>query len=497
MTTSERAPKTQDENGSGKAAGAAPVLVWFRRDFRLFDHPALHAAMATGRPVIGVFLYDETVEDLGAAARWRMGLGLAEFARSVASIGGRVILRRGAARDEIARLVDETGASAVYWTRLYDPASVARDTAIKSMLIEREIEAKSFNGHVIFEPWDVETGQGGPYRVYSPFWKSVRGRDVAPCLAAPATWPAPDQWPSSDDLDDWRMGQAMRRGASVVANFTRVGEPAARARLGDFLASQAESYKTDRDFPDKIATSGLSENLTYGEISAREIWHAGWAAMERAGFAGEGSEGVEHFVKELVWREFAWHLLYHYPELATKCWKPDWENFAWLQENKAAEAWRRGRTGEPFVDAAMREMFVTGTMHNRARMICASYLTKHLLTDWRIGRAWFDDCLTDWDAASNAMGWQWVAGCGPDASPYFRVFNPSGQAEKFDKSGAYRDRFIAEGRSRPHEDALAYFEAIPVSWGMSPKDRYPAPIIALDHGRQRALEALKGMKKAE
>ena len=462
---------------------------------RLGDHPAMTAAIATGRPVIALFVYDETVDALGAAPRWRMGLGIAEFARALEAIGGRLILRRGAAGAVLAKLVEETGAAAVYWSRLYDPASTARDTPIKADLKARGIEAKSFNGHLIFEPWEVETGTGGPYRVYTPYWKAVRGRPIAACLPAPKTWPAPEVWPQSDRLEDWVMGAAMVRGADVVARFARVGEGAALDRLATFLEDRVARYKDRRDLPFEAATSGLSENLTYGEISPRTIWHAAWGRMERAGDEG-GSEGPEHFLKELVWREFAWHLLYHYPDLATKCWKPEWEAFAWRGDSSEAEAWRQGRTGEPFVDAAMREMFVTGTMHNRARMIVGSYLTKHLMTDWRIGRAWFDECLIDWDPAANAMGWQWVAGCGPDASPFFRVFNPATQAEKFDPQNAYRSRFIAEGRAHPHHDALAYFEAIPRAWALSPQMRYPAPIIGLDTGRARALAALEQMKTA-
>lgn len=472
---------------------AKPVLLWIRRDLRLADHPAMTAALALGRPVIAVFIHDETMENLGAAARWRFGLGLAEFRRSLEALNARLILRRGVAATEITKLVAQTGADTVYWSRQYDPASIRRDTAIKADLKAQGVETKSFSGHLIFEPWDVETGQGGPYRVYTPYWKAVRGRPVAPTLPAPNFWPAPDVWPASDVLDAWTMGAKMRRGAAVVANFVQVGEEAARRRLDGFLDARVARYKENRDFPDQPATSGLSENLTYGEISPRMVWHAAWAQLHHGGTQGAGAE---HFLKELVWREFAWHLLYHYPDLAEKCWKPDWESFAWRGESKEAEAWRQGRTGEPFVDAAMREMFVTGTMHNRARMIVGSYLTKHLLTDWRVGRAWFDECLIDWDPAANAMGWQWVAGCGPDASPFFRIFNPATQAEKFDPANAYRSRFIAEGRAAPHPDARAYFEAAPRAWGLDPNARYPAPMIALDLGRARALEALQVMKAA-
>jgi deoxyribodipyrimidine photo-lyase len=284
------------------------------------------------------------------------------------------------------------------------------------------------------------------------------------------------------------MGAAMRRGAGVVAAHVRVGEAAALLRLDRFVERAIDGYGERRDFPAAPATSGLSENLTYGEIGPRTVWYAGQAAL------AAGAEGAEHFLKELVWREFAWHLIHHAPQIVGRNWRGEWDGFPWRGDSADAERWRRGMTGEPFVDAAMREMYVTGRMHNRARMIAASYLTKHLMTDWRVGQAWFADCLTDWDPASNAMGWQWVAGSGPDAAPYFRIFNPAGQAAKFDTDGTYRDRWIAEGRRHPTDTALSYFEAVPVSWGLSPRAPYPAPLVALDVGRARALAAYEAAR---
>jgi len=276
----------------------------------------------------------------------------------------------------------------------------------------------------------------------------------------------------------------MRRGAAVVEPYQRVGEAAALLRLDQFIDQAVAGYQADRDFPGIAeATSGLSENLAWGEIGPRRIWYAGQRAML------EGAAGAEHFLKELVWREFAYHLMHHSPQILTQSWREGWDAFPWRGDNADAEAWRRGKTGEPFVDAAMREMYVTGRMHNRARMIVGSYLTKHLLTDWRVGQAWFADCLTDWDPAANAMGWQWVAGCGPDAAPYFRVFNPAGQAEKFDADQRYRRRWVAELSPRPGAEAMAYFSAVPKSWQLDPAARYPMPIIDLAEGRARALAA--------
>jgi deoxyribodipyrimidine photo-lyase len=463
-----------------------PLLLWFRRDLRLSDHPMLSAAVATGRPLIPVFILDPETEGLGAAAKWRLGLSLKHFAGRLSGLGSRLIFRRGPALEVIETLVAETGAGGVMWSRLYDPASKARDAGVKAALKARRIEATSFAGHLLHEPWTVETGQGGFYRVYTPFWRSVKDRDVARPAAALKVMRGPQVWPASDALGDWQLGRAMQRGAAVVLPYQCVGEVAATAKLDVFLDGPIDHYTDARNLPDRVGTSGLSQNLALGEIGPRHVWHAAMRV-----WLG-GSAGAETYLKELIWREFAYHLLHHTPHIATANWRPDWDAFPWRSDNPDAERWRRGMTGEPFVDAAMREMYVTGTMHNRGRMIVASYLTKHLLTDWRVGLAWFTECLTDWDPAANAMGWQWAAGSGPDASPYFRIFNPATQAEKFDTGGAYRRRFIAELSPDPGPDALGFFDAVPKSWQLDPKAPYPKPIVALSEGRDRALAAYAG-----
>lgn len=468
----------------------APILVWIRRDLRLNDHAALSAAAESERPVIPVFLCDEAMEGLGAAPKWRFGLGLARYAESLEGIGSRLILRRGEALSALQALIAETGAKTVLWQRSYDPEQQTRDAAVKAALAEQGVDAKSFPGHLLFEPWTVQTKQGGFFRVYSPMWRAVKDREVSAPLAAVRVLRAPDVWPRSDALDDWALGAAMRRGAAVVGGHVRVGEEAALDRLKWFIHTAIDGYKAQRDFPGVEACSRLSEPLTYGEISPRVIWHAGMQALE------DGKAGAEHFLKELVWREFAYHLLHHTPHIAQGNWRAEWDLFPWQQEvSPDVLAWRQGRTGIEFVDAAMREMYVTGTMHNRARMIVGSYLTKHLMTHWKIGLDWFADCLTDWDPASNAMGWQWVAGSGPDAAPYFRVFNPVSQAEKFDADRSYRSRWIAEGQGRPPETALSYFDAIPEGWGLSAGDLYPAPIVTAEDGRRRALDAYAAREK--
>jgi deoxyribodipyrimidine photo-lyase len=449
------------------------------------DHPALSAAVASGRPVIPVFICDNSVEGLGAAPKWRLGLGLDTFGRSLAEQASKLILRRGDAREVLTALIAETGAGAVYWSRLYDPDAVARDTAVKAALKAAGTDARSFGGHLMFEPWKVETKTGSYYRVYTPFWNSVRSRDIEAPLPRVSRIMAPEVWPVSDNLETWHLGAAMQRGADVVRPHVRLGEAAAQVRLSHFIDEIVAGYDTTRDLPAVDGTSGLSENLALGEISPHQCWHAGLRAR------AEGKPGAETFLKELVWREFAYHLMHHTPHLLSANWKPDWDDFGWNTDARTDEVirWQQGRTGIEFVDAALRELYVTGRMHNRGRMIVASYLTKHLLTHWKIGLHWFEDCLIDWDPASNAMGWQWSAGSGPDATPYFRVFNPVSQLEKFDRNRAYVDRWIAEGRSRPHADALSYFDAVPHHWNLSPGASYPAPVVAADAGRKRALEA--------
>ncbi|MEM9710189.1 MAG: deoxyribodipyrimidine photo-lyase [Pseudomonadota bacterium] len=464
--------------------GEAPILYWVRKDLRLADNPALAELARSGRPVIPVFILDEVFDAYGAAPRWRFGLGAQHFASALEKIGSRLTFRRGQALATLRALIAETGADVVHWGRAYDPDQVARDKAVKAALTEDGIDAGSVAGHLLFEPWSAETGTGGFYRVYTPFWKSVRGRDVAAPESAPSRLAAPETWPHSEDPAEWCLGRSMARGAEIVAPYLTLGEAAAKDRLDRFIAEKVDAYDTARDLVAEDGTSGLSENLAWGEIGPRTAWAAGFQAFEA------GRAGAETFLKELVWREFAYHLVWHTPHITERNWREDWDRFPWNgAETAEVTAWKRGRTGMEFVDAGMREMYVTGRMHNRSRMIVASYLTKHLMSHWKIGLGWFAECLVDWDPASNAMGWQWSAGSGPDATPYFRVFNPETQVEKFDRNGTYRRRWIAEGQADPPPTALAYFDAVPRGWTMSAKDPYPAPIVGAKPGRERALEA--------
>lgn len=460
-----------------------PLIVWFRRDLRLDDNPMLAAAAATGRPLIPVFVADASVTGLGAAARWRMGQAVESFAQRLAGQGARLILRRGPALTALLDLARETGAQGVWWGRLYEPQTRDRDRLIKDTLRTQGIEARSFAGHTLVEPWELRPASGQFYKVFTPFWRALQGLGVAPPVPAPARLTPPAEWPGSEDLASWRLGAAMNRGAPVLARYAETGEVRAQDRLARFLAGPVARYATERDFPALPATSGLSENLTYGEIGPRRVWHA----------APQGAGG-ETFRKELAWRDFAHHLMFHTPHLLTEAWRPEWAGFPWQGESDATETWRRARTGVTLVDAGLRQMYVTGTLHNRVRMVVASYLTKNLISHWKIGMDWFADCLTDWDPASNAMGWQWVAGSGPDAAPYFRVFNPDTQADKFDKSMAYRRTFIAEIAPHPGPEARAWFEAAPRAWGLEPGQPYPRPLIDPAQGRLRALAAYQAFR---
>lgn len=467
-----------------------PTLLWLRRDLRLADHPALHAALDRGGPVAPVYILDPVVERWGAALRWRLGESLADLAPRLAAKGAPLTLRRGEAAAALRALAEETGAGACVFSTLYDAASRERDEAAARALAEAGVACVRVPSGLLREPWEVETKAGGPYKVYTPYWRAVREREVGEPAPEPAAIPFLDRPPRSERLEDWRLGADMRRGGPVVARYAVIGEARARARLDRFLGEKIAGYAEGRQRMDLDAGSSLSENLTLGEISPRTVWTEARRAL-RAGAAG-----AETFLKEIAWREFAHHLLWRAPRIEQDNWNPSFDAFPWREDNAEAERWRRGMTGEPIIDAAMRQLYATGRMHNRARMVVGSYLTKHLLTHWRVGERWFRDCLTDWDPANNALGWQWVAGSGPDASPFFRVFSPASQAEKFDPDGAYRRRWVAELARPPGEDALAFFEAAPRSWGLDPLQPYPHPLVDLKAGRERALSAYRGLRRA-
>ncbi|WGM38877.1 deoxyribodipyrimidine photo-lyase [Caulobacter sp. NIBR1757] len=469
----------------------APTLLWLRQDLRLADNPALQAAEG---PVIPVYILDETggVRPMGGASLWWLDKSLAALAAGLEARGSRLILRRGPAARVLAELIEETGASAVHWNRLYDAGTIARDKAIKTDLTAGGIRCLSCNGGLLNEPWDIETGTGGPYKVYTPYWRAARQRVGDFVLhGAPQALEAPTTWPASDRLADWGLHPS-RPDWSTGFDWTP-GEAGAHEALHDFLDGPVRDYATDRDRPDRAGTSRLSPHLHFGEIGPRQVWRA---AQDAAARGAAGSQ-VDRFLAELGWREFNHHLAFHWPDLATRNFKPEWDQFRWQSDEAAFEAWAMGQTGFPIVDAGMRELWATGFMHNRVRMIVASFLIKDLLIDWRRGEQWFWDCLVDADAAQNAANWQWVAGSGADASPWFRIFNPMTQGQKFDPDGAYVRQWVPELRNLPttviHAPWTAVSEVLAQAGIQLGRD-YPKPMV--DHGqaRDRALEAYAALR---
>ena len=476
---------------------AAPVVVWFRRDLRLADNPALHAAIQSGRPVIPLFVLDETdgVRPAGAAGLWWLDKSLKALNADLERIGSRLILRRGAAAAVVQAVMAETGAGALYWNRLYDPGLVDRDAALKTAVRDAGKEAESFNAALLVEPWALKTKTGGPYRVYTPFWRAARPMAGEFTLhRAPEILTAPQHWPASDDLADWGLHPARPDWSKgFVAEWTP-GEAGAADKLHRFIDEALSDYAAARDRPALLGTSHLSPHLHWGEIGPRQIWRAVEGAMHhRPGLAPQG----EKVLAELGWREFNHHLLFDRPDLPTANYKPAFDAFPWRTDAAGFKAWTGGMTGYPLVDAGMRELWATGFMHNRVRMITASFLIKHLLMDWRQGEAWFWDTLLDASPANNVLNWQWVAGSGADASPFFRIFNPVIQGEKFDAQGAYVRRWVPELGQMPAKYVHAPWTAPPAilkAAGVKLGETYPKPIVDHDLARKRALEALQTIR---
>ena len=443
-------------------------IVWFRDDLRLADHAALLEASRDVGGVVALYVLDEASAEarpLGGAARWWLHRSLETLSDALAEFGVPLVLRSGPADRVLLEVVSEVDAQGVFWNRRYGPEREI-DARAKAALRADGRDARSFAGGLLFEPWQVATGEGAAYRVYSAFWRAcLRGPAPASPRPAPGTIEAAATQPRSEALGDW--GLIDLRWSGKLDAVWQPGEAAASERLEAFLDERVAGYAGARDVPSRAATSNLSPHLRWGEISPRTVW---WRTLDAAAGAS-GSAGVGIFLSELGWREFAWHTLFHRGALELDGLDRRFDAFAWRADTAAeaeAEAWRRGETGYPLVDAGMRELWQTGAMHNRVRMVTASFLTKNLLVDWRDGEAWFWDTLVDADRASNPFNWQWVAGCGADAAPYFRVFNPLTQQKKFDPDGSYVDRWapdsllvppiadLAETRVR----ALAAYEQI-------------------------------------
>ncbi len=476
-----------------------PVIVWFRDDLRITDHPALAAAVAGGRPIVCVYVLDDEspgLRPLGGAARWWLAGSLRALGDALQARGGALVLRRGAAATAIAGLAAELHASALFMNRRHDPAATAVDHGVESGLRAIGIEVRQFQASLLHEPETLRTGTGRPYQVFTPFWRHLRHAAVprAP-LAAPA---GIESVPGvgGDALAAWYLEPTHPDWAADMRTSWLRGEAGAQADLAAFLDHGLQGYAERRDRPDLPHTSRLSPRLRFGEISPYQVWHACIQAAE-SGRAAPAD--VEKLLAELGWREFCYHLLNQCPALATANFNRRFDAFPWRRDETALTAWQRGRTGYPLVDAGMRQLWATGWMHNRVRMVTASFLIKHLLIDWRAGEQWFWDTLVDADVASNPANWQWVAGSGADAAPYFRIFNPVLQGEKFDPSGDYVRRYVPALGGLGADAIQAPFRAKPFELahaGVVLGGTYPEPIVAHDEARRRALAALAATKSS-
>jgi deoxyribodipyrimidine photo-lyase len=466
-------------------------LVWFRHDLRLADNPALRAALRRGGPVLPVFIWSPEEEGTwppGAASRWWLHQSLRELDASLRQHGSRLVIGRGPALESIRRLVGQTGATAVFWNRRYEPAVVERDRNVKAGLRQDGLTVESYNGSLLFEPWDVRTQQDKPYQVFTAFWKACLAREEpARPEPAPARLPAPRRWPDTLAVQELGLEPTIDWAAGLRESWTP-GETGAAEQLERFLESALSDYATARDQPGRSGTSRLSPHLHFGEISPRQIW---FALRDRRD--GRAEAGI-CYLRELGWRDFAHHLLYHFPQTPGEPLRQEFSAFPWQSDRAALRLWQRGRTGYPIVDAGMRELWHTGWMHNRVRMIVASFLVKDLLIPWQDGAAWFWDTLVDADLANNTLGWQWSAGCGADAAPFFRIFNPVTQGEKFDPDGAYVRRWLPELQALPDTWIHQPWNA-PAEVGVRLGETYPRPIIDHAEARVRALEALRKLKK--
>lgn len=476
---------------------SAPTIVWFRHDLRLSDHPALVAAVSRKQGVIPVFIWSPAEEGRwppGAATRWWLHFSLQALDKQLREVGSRLIIRQGPVLKVLREIVAETGASAVFSHHRYEPESILRDTTIKAALKKEGVLAESYNGSLLYEPEAVKTKTGGPYKVFTPYSKAcLKHSEPQLPLPAPHRLTPPSNWPQSSTIDDLRFLPKIPWDTEFRFTWTP-GGPGAEAFLKQFLPHGAAEYADERNRPDHRGTSRLSPALHFGELSPRQIWHA---VSRHFGESPQAPKQGEPYLRQLLWREFAYHLLYHFPETPTQPLREEFGRFPWKKNAPQLRAWQRGQTGYPIVDAGMRELWATGWMHNRVRMIVASFLVKDLLIPWQSGADWFWDTLVDADLANNTLGWQWTAGCGADAAPYFRVFNPISQGEKFDPEGSYVRRWVPELSSLPtawiHQPWNApqpILRAADVKLGQT----YPRPIVDHDIARKDALAALSEMR---
>jgi len=486
---------------------AQPVLVWFRDDLRVGDNAALRAALDSGRPVLCFYVFDHAsaeIRPLGGAARWWLNGALANLSDNLEKRGNRLHLLSGAAEELVPRIVAEADAAALYWNRRYSPEREI-DARLKKRLRDDGLEVKSFPGRLVYEPGSVLNQSGGYYKVFTPFNRAAVAHDPPQePLPAPRELPRASFPRALDDLSvtldelaleprapDWAGGLRETWGVDAAKR----GEDGAHERLKAFISKHLSGYARERDRPDFDATSRLSAHLRFGEITPRQAIHAALAA--RAANRVDAQD-YDSFRAEISWRDFSYQLLFTHGPLHTRNINDQFDAMPWREDDAALRAWQQGRTGFPVVDAGMRQLWHQGFMHNRVRMIVASFLTKHLLIHWKAGEAWFWDTLVDADPANNPAGWQWVAGSGADAQPYYRIFNPMTQGEKFDPEGDYVRRWVPEIAGLPNRVIHRPWEAKPDALkaaGVILGDNYPKPIVVHEDARKRALNAFETIKR--
>ncbi len=479
----------------------SPIIFWFRQDLRLADHAGFSAAAATGKPLIPLYILDDKTPGAwrpGGASRWWLHHSLQALSAALEDQYDLPLsYRSGPTEKVLAAVIEETGADAVYCSRAYEPWAGPLEERLHRRLAEDGVEFKRFPGTLLWEPGTILNQSGGPFKVFTPFWRRCL-RETPPALPIPAPEQATraSRYPASETLADWQLTPSRPDWAAGWDAIWHPGQEGAGDSLAGFLSERLPRYGEGRDIPGEALTSRLSPHLHYGEISPRAVWHAARARAEaEPALSGE----ADKFLSELGWREFSYHLLHQFPSIPEEPFKPGFAAFPWGSDQRALRAWQRGQTGYPIVDAGMRELWQTGYMHNRVRMVVASFLSKHLLLHWREGESWFWDTLVDADLASNSCSWQWVAGSGADAAPYFRIFNPMTQGEKFDGEGHYVRQWVPELAAlpdkylhRPFEAPEEVLQAADVKLGVD----YPKPIVAHKPAREAALDAYRHMQDA-
>ncbi|MCB0718627.1 MAG: deoxyribodipyrimidine photo-lyase [Bacteroidetes bacterium] len=473
-------------------------IVWFRRDLRAADNHALHAAVTAGERILPLYILSDDDEQpwaIGAAQRWWVHHSLIALRSALADARLTLVVRKGGYASTIADIARACNADVVRFNRRFEPHAVRSDGKVIAALKKEGLDVRIHEGSLLHDPDEFETKSGGPYRVFTPFWKHLQ-RD----LKVPRPLPAPGKAVAAafdaavGDIDDLELLPTINWTEGIAKTWTP-GEKGAAESLAAFADSRVMQYGDRRDLPGEVTTSRMSPYLANGELSPRQIWHriAGGATLSDA------PKGVEPYLRQLAWREFSYHILHHNPNTPSEPLYEKFEAFPWKRSRSLLEKWQKGQTGYPIVDAGMRELWETGWMHNRVRMVVASFLTKHLLINWRHGAAWFWDTLVDADLANNTMGWQWSAGCGADAQPYFRIFNPILQGRKFDKDGTYVRRWVPELAALPNTRLDAPWDAGDeelADAGVALGDDYPTPVVEHSEARDRALDAYEKVKAA-